>query len=295
MIRQMLICATAMLAFAGLCRADSISYAGFSFKKKYIHESATMYYVQVPSDGSVFSVSKTDVQANDVVISSDAQKREALREEWRRNRDLREGVVVATEQPSSLPADSKTVSAGSDLKPPKMAGESNAMRGDGGGSTIPRVKLKNLPLGEALKATLRPMNLDYKVEGRVVWISTPERLRRESSENLETRHYALNSASGETLPKVVVRNLGGVQTSAQGYGQNYGNSPGYGGAAYSGSGGYRGSQSPTGMGYGGGGGGWGMPMVQSGPQFSNIAQLFTTIDDRMVGETPAIIGTSGLR
>jgi hypothetical protein len=31
-----------------------------------------------------------------------------------------------------------------------------------------------------------------------------------------------------------------------------------------------------------------------GVTFSNIAELFTNIDDRLVGETPAVIGMGGL-
>ncbi|NIA15656.1 MAG: hypothetical protein GWP08_16455, partial [Nitrospiraceae bacterium] len=85
-------------------------------------------------------------------------------------------------------------------------------------------------------------------------------------------------------------------------GGGYGGSGGYGGGGYgggrSGGGGYGGR---GGGGYGGGGGGYGGRGGGGyggggggGIQIANISQLFGTISDTQVGETPAIIGTAGL-
>jgi len=80
---------------------------------------------------------------------------------------------------------------------------------------------------------------------------------------------------------------GGRSVGGQFGGGQY--SGGYGGGQY-GQGGYGGG-GYGGGGYGGGGyGGGGRP-----GHFGNISELFSTIDDRLVGETPAIIGPTMLR
>lgn len=59
---------------------------------------------------------------------------------------------------------------------------------------LPAVNLQDVPLGKGLRAILRPLELDYKiVEPDFLWISTPDRIRHETFEDLETRVYALKS------------------------------------------------------------------------------------------------------
>jgi len=59
---------------------------------------------------------------------------------------------------------------------------------------LPAVNLQGVGLGKGLRAILRPLELDYKiVEKSFLWISTPDRIRHESFEDLETRFYTLNS------------------------------------------------------------------------------------------------------
>lgn len=72
---------------------------------------------------------------------------------------------------------------------------------------IDYINLKNVPLGDALTAILRPLDLAYSIESTFIWISTPEKIRMESFEELETRYYHLNYLGNETLFKVVL-NLG---------------------------------------------------------------------------------------
>lgn len=45
---------------------------------------------------------------------------------------------------------------------------------------IPYINLKNVRLGEALKAILRPLGLDFANQGNFIWISTPENLDSET-------------------------------------------------------------------------------------------------------------------
>ncbi len=221
---------------------------------------------------------------------------------------------------------------------------------------VPYINLKSVTLRDALKALLRPLNLSFSVQPGFVWISTPDRIRLESFEELETRYYELRNAGAETLFKIVLRNpggggggmmggMGGMGGRMGGYGGGMGGygggmsggygggmSGGYGGGGMGGygggmSGGYGGGMSGGygggGMGgygggmsggYGGGMGGYGGGMGGMGGygggmggrggmggygggggiQIQNISQLFGTINDAQVGETPAIIGTAGL-
>ena len=307
----------ALLFAAAVCWADSIKVDGKAFENVLIRESASMYYVQIPSEGSVFSVPKSEIRAEEVSISGDAAQRDALRGEWTRKHNQARNIVTAdaSTEPRVAPAtaaggQARTESAGTRVVSASRSDNSSGVAETDG--YISRIKLKDVPLGTALKAILRTKNLDYEVEDGYIWISTPEKLRRESFETPETRMYGLQSPGADTLPKIVVRNPGAAQVgyggqgygSGQGYGQGYGYNQGVGGAGYGGTGGNRGAggmpfqQTAGGMGSGGMYGGQGMagmPMPQSGPHFSNIADLFSTIDDRLVGETPAIIGTSGLR
>ena len=193
---------------------------------------------------------------------------------------------------------------------------------------VPYINLKNVTLAEALQALLRPLGLDYSVQPGFIWISKPEIIRQETFEPLETRYYELRNAGAETLFKIVLRNTfgavgGGVGAYGGGVGAYGGGIGGYGGGIYGGIGGYGGGYGGYGGaggyrgGYGGGYGGRGgfrqtasfdaESFAQYGgygggfgggggdvTAISNISDLFTTIPDQMVGESPATIGALGL-
>ena len=147
---------------------------------------------------------------------------------------------------------------------------------------VPYINLKDVTLREALKALLRPLNLDFSVQPSLIWISTPDNIRHESFEELETRYYELRNAGAETLFKIVLRNPGGGGGGGGGYGGGGFGGGGFGGGGLGG-GGY------GGQGFGGGGFGGG-----GGITIQNISQLFGSISDSQVGETPAIVGTAGI-
>ena len=109
---------------------------------------------------------------------------------------------------------------------------------------VPYIKLSNVRLKEALRALLRPLNLDFSIQPSFIWISTPEKIRTESFEDLETRYYELRNAGAETLFKIVIRNPGG--SGGGGFGGGGGNFGGGGGGNFGGGGGGN---------FGGGGGG----------------------------------------
>ncbi|MDQ1255903.1 MAG: Tetratricopeptide repeat protein [Candidatus Hydrogenedentes bacterium] len=259
-----ILAAFALTALSG-ASADRIVADGQTYDGVYVRESPSMYYVQFPADGRVSSFAKDRV--TEVELTGDTVERERLRRLWEEARTPKTSAPPSKPEPVEAP----------------------------------------LTLGGALKAELRKQNLDYRVENGFVWISTPDRLRRESFEPLETRTYTLNSGAQDTLPKIVVRNMagsyggyaggvsGGNGTRATGsYGTNSGTySAGTGSVAGSGRGAvggmYGGSGTPIGsqgaVPYGPG---------LTGPHVSNLAELFTNIDDRLVGETPAVIGLSGV-
>jgi len=337
--------AAVALLFGVVCQgagADTITIEGETYRDVYVRESASLYYVQIPAEGRVISVAKGDVAPEAVVVSDDEQSRRELLSEWRLNNALRSGVSSGeqtTEAPGTYvlrddasPRDAarRALREGQTGAPPPPRSdqrpESEQRDGTVTDGRVSSVRLKDVPLRDALDAVLHPLNLDYQVTDSYVWISTPERLRTESFERLETRIYPLRGAGSDTLFKVPMRYSGGTLGSRTvgaagagtsafsdaalagggsygaygngGYG-GYGVGAGGGGYGYGGYGGGRGFRD---TGYGGGqryGGGYG---GQAGGQrygggggggqfFSNISDLFFNIDDRMVGETPAVIGT----
>jgi len=293
------------LAAAFLCpffaMADSIAFSGKTYENVYVREGGTMYFVQIPAEGRVVSVAKAEVPADQVKISSDPAERAALLEEWNRNNDKLRGVSAPVTAEPATPAPAPDPTPTLTLRAPADASETIQEGSDTGYGPLVTINMKDVPLGDALKVMLRSHNLDYAVEGNHIWISTPQNIRREASEPPETDAFALQNVN-DTLPKIVVRNPAGglaYSTGGSAYGGQYGASTGgggaYGGRAGAGYGGYGGQGTMGGRGYGGtggmygGGGGMGVPMM-TGAHFSNVSDLFTTIDDRLVGETPAVIG-----
>jgi hypothetical protein len=195
----------------------------------------------------------------------------------------------------------KTVAASaeaeSDAEVPRLR-----LRGDGAKDAfearsdgrVAYVNLKDVPLSTALDAILRPLNLDYSTQDGFLFISTPERLAHESFEPMVTRTY--NDVVEDTLPKIVLRNpfaataggFGGGANGGAGFGNGGGGVGGNGGGFNNGGagGGFGGGQG-FGGGNGGGNQGGGYRDVTA---ISNISDLFSTIDDRLVGESPAQIG-----
>jgi len=64
---------------------------------------------------------------------------------------------------------------------------------------IDYINLQNVSLRVALKAILKPLDLDYSIQEGFIWISTPEALKHETFEDLETRHYRLTRRQFRTL------------------------------------------------------------------------------------------------
>ena len=284
------------LATAVACaKADTITVDGKRHEHVIVRESAALYYVQDPATGSVFSASKDKVPAGGYVPSVDSAERARLQAAWKAARPTKH-----IEAPKPTPAAS--AEAESDRATPRLSVRGNSARSNYGAEgrsdgKIPYLRLKNVPLGDALDATLRPLNLDYSVEGDIVYISSPDILARESFERVETRTYNVNLDT--TLPKIVLSNpfaatagnfSGGNLGSGGGGGGGFGANQGGGLGGQGGFGGNQGGFRGGNQGVGNQGGGFGNQNVRDVTSISNISELFTNIDDRLVGETPAQIG-----
>jgi hypothetical protein len=287
--------------------ADSIVIDGKEHTGVYVRESASRYYVQIPETGEVLSVSKEAVAADQVALNEDAGYRAELLARWQATKSAQEPVRqprITGNLSIPSPIISQGVSAEVEGAIPQLAMRGSASTERLTNSTVsdgmvPYVRLKNVPLGQALDGMLRPLGLDYEVRNNYVYISTPARLRTEPFERVQTRFYQVSGH--DTLPKIVLRQgaLYGAQGGYSGYGGGYGGMGmgGYGGGGYGGGmggygggiGGYGGGMGGYGGGMGGYGGGMGGGMmggVRDVTVISNISDMFDTIDDRRVGEEP---------
>lgn len=277
------------LTLAVLAGADSITFGGATHRDVLVRESATMYYVQFPESGEVRSVAKS--AASGVEISADAKAREAWSARWKA---AQKPAAKLIEAPKSVAASAE---AESDVETPRLRLRGNGVtnaedaRSDG---RVAYVNLKDVPLSTALDAVLRPLNLDYSTQDGFLFISTPERLAHESFEPMVTRTY--NDVVEDTLPKIVLRNPFAATAGNFRGGANGGAGLGNGGGGFGGNGGgfnnggagggFGGNQGfGAGSGFGNQGGGY-----RDVTAITNISDLFSTIDDRMVGESPVQIG-----
>lgn len=192
-------------------------------------------------------------------------------------------------------------------------GQQGQFMGERSDGIVSYINMRDVTLRQALRALLRPMGLDFTVQPGFIWISSPQAIRTESFEELETRYYELRNAGAETLFKIVVRNPSGRVGGQGGFGGGgfggqggfggggFGGQGGFGGGGFGGQGGFGGGGFGGQGGFGGGGfggqggfGGGGFGGGGGGGQFSNISELFGSINDLQVGETPATIGLSSL-
>ncbi|MFA6244201.1 MAG: hypothetical protein WC655_24880 [Candidatus Hydrogenedentales bacterium] len=213
---------TALTVFAGLvsANADTITVDGKTHENVIVRQSESRYYIQNPSDGSVFSVDKSAVASKDVCLTSNLAERASLQTQWElKKRGESETVIPELIAPPERPM--KSAKPSSERPGPiRISADSKGKR--------------TLSKGAHYAQGPAP---------------SPMRGHMGNPDALQTRVYALGS-SGDTMPKIIVQNSGGPGGGARG-------------------------------GIGGSGG---------GSQFSSISQLFSTIDDTMVGETPAPLG-----
>ncbi len=306
-------CMVAM-ALSPTVRADEIVIDGTHYANVYLRSTEATYFVQTPEDGKIITASRNKVDEATVKRSADPAVRTALLAKWKENnprhqqeleQEARVASIVAQaasseqERLTAIPSITARGDGAAD-----GAEQSTGARSDG---YVPYINLKDIPLKAALNGILRPMGLDYRIYGDIVYVSTPSLLRREAHEPMVTRQYRFYG--NDTMSKIVLNSAAGSRASAQtagggfgggGFGSGFsggaqggqrGTQGGVGGAnGFGGSGGGQGRQGGGGGGFGGQGGqgGFGGGDVTS---IGNISQLFSTIDDRLVGEAPAVIGS----
>ncbi len=280
------VCA-ALLLSCGWAWADSITVGGVTHDNVLVREGLETCFVQFPSNGGLQSFAKSDVKG--FTISGDPAERAVLRAQWKAARGI--PATVREEKPDrprlnevTTPGDRKPV----DLRGPskKRVRSSGSFMGDG-----------KFMLGTGKTPAARALMRNYP---------TPRRFR----ERPVTRAYRFNNAAG-ALPRVVLNRQaqfagGGFSGSdggfggsggSGGFGGNRGGVGGFNGGGFgnNNNGGFGGNQNRGGFGGGGGafGGNRGGGDITA---ISNISQLFSTFDDRRVGEVPAVIslGTQSL-
>ncbi len=237
--------------------SDSISVNGKTYTDVIVREGAANFFIATPEDGKVVSFPKSSVDASTVRLSEPAVRAE-LQSQWERNA----GYVRAVRRPTELPAAIEVTRE--PASPPVLTAPPDPAYANGAYIPVP--------------AASRPRNV--------------------SARPMSTRSSHVLMVEGDTLPKIIVQNPGGRSGAPSiGGGGTFGGQFGGGGGglgggglAAGGAGGVGGIGGAGGQGLGGGGAfGGGGPV-----QISNISQLFSTIDDRLVGETPAVIGSPTL-
>jgi len=73
----------AALLMAAFAWGDSITIDGVVYEDVYVRESPSAYFVQLPEDGRTISALKSEVDPQDVTISTDEGERGALLARWR--------------------------------------------------------------------------------------------------------------------------------------------------------------------------------------------------------------------
>lgn len=208
--------------------ADSIKIDGVQHDDVYVRTTSNMYYVEFPEDGVLRSLAKDEVEKESVSIDQDKEARRAIHARWKQNNLALAKSVAPPDSPSLAveplsATDAAFVRARGRFPTRSVRPNPRGVRGqvapqpnvvppseivtDG---IIDRLTLRNVSLREALPAMLRPLNLSYVEKDGYIFISTPEKLRAEADEPLETRYYELGP-SGETLFKIVVGNPGGFR------------------------------------------------------------------------------------
>ena len=241
-----------LVALSNTALADRIAVQGVTHEDVYVRSSATMYYVQVPATGAVWSVPKAEVAPENVHLSADAE-RAALLAQWNTARASSRQApshILSTEGAAELKSEPPLLTNVGD-DPPASHEE-------------------------------RTANANLTRQHRVA----PQ---APHSDGLETRVYAISPVT-ETLPKIVAQAPNAALAGGGGFGAGSGVTTGGGfganqGAALGAGAGFPGAAGGAAAAGGGGFGGGNFGATH----FSNISQLFTTIDDRLVGEAPNLI------
>lgn len=247
--------------------ADSIVIDGQTHKDVVVRESATRYLVEVPQDGTVISVSKDEVTADAVTIEP-GTSRDALHRQWEVNSRYVEPDTREAGAKSAAPINEAGVKRDEE---PILITNRGTRDSDVRGKASDANDTMPIQGSDVLY-----MHYDAHPvlsSGPNVPVSYPGTGGLDAVRAPRTADYVLHEQGGRSAAVANLPDNSGMGLAGGGFGAGAGGNTGFGG---------------RGGGFGGGAGGGGFG--GGGPVFSNISELFFTIDDRLVGETLAVIG-----
>jgi len=239
-------------AFCFLSIADTLVAREKTYQDVYIMEGLHSYYILLPETGTIESVLKKDID-DDSLIFDKPERRMALKKQWDEKQSVPMKLSRGEEETSGNKGNEDTY-----IKPTskpsvfvlKRKGNASQNYNSNSDYYSPRSDMTYAMPGTAYSSNISNRRIDSKAYG------------------------LYNTRGTDSLPKVVLRN---PPVSGMGY-LSGGNRINYGANAFMGGGVGR-----MPMGYGGG-----MGMFNDVTVISNISDLFSTIDDRLVGEFGAI-------
>jgi hypothetical protein len=242
----------------GTAGADTLTLRDHSYDDVYVIESTRAYYVCLPGEGHALSIAKSDPSLDKVSIASDPLRREALYAEFKarkvqRERESQSNAGAASEARSDFEFKFEMGSQRSSFDqavPSKPA--------------VPELRLKGEPRAA-------PPEIQDIINAN---LGVPE--------SRQSGGYPGGGGGSSTGG-----GGGGGGMGGGGSGGGFGGG-GAGGAAASGGGGFAATGGPGASGGGGaaGRGGAGGARGGGGVGFTNISELFSTINDAEVGESP---------
>ncbi len=235
------------ILFSGYAMADKLTTPEKTYQDVYIMEGIHSLYILFPETGAIESVLKKDI-SNATLILDEPEKRIALKKRW----DEKQSVSTKPAEAKKTISNSE-ISGDYNINPIKKSSEFVLKRKKTASQDyfsdnyyFQRYNATSALPGGPYQANISPRRIENKVYG------------------------FYNPRNTDSLPKIVLRNpsvSGGGFPSRAGM-MNYGITPFPGGGI---------GRMP--MGYG-----FGMGMFNDVTVISNISDLFSTIDDRLVGE-----------
>ncbi len=255
MNRRMKIFVLGVIVLGQMCgyvMADTVITREKTYFDVYVMEGIHSFYILLPETGAIESIIKKDEDVISVIMD-EPEKRVELKKKWDEKQTVSRGISKISEEKKgkeSVPP-TKTSKEQTTLISKRKGNASLSYSNDG---------IQTYP-GDVTGTTLPGTLYSANVLPRTV----------------NSRTYGFyNTGSGDSLPKIVLRN---PPVSGGGYAGM--NNFRYGMNAYPGAGG----MGRMSMGYG-----YGMGMFRDVTVISNISDLFSTIDDRLVGEfSPVMI------
>ena len=250
--------------FACTAPADTLRVGDAYYRDVYVLETDSLLYVSLPKDGRVLSIRKDSGETIEFTPSSD-QERARLHQEWKAMRKSLMPSPRVYEYANTRAADFNLIARRDAVR---QGPNDRVTEYSEEGVPILRLKGEHSPKDPELQASIQSNIL---------------RLRGGRSRGAGN---SFGSPAGGTAGRAFSSH--GVGGGGGGFGGGGGGFGGGGGGIGGGGGGIGGGGGGIGGGGGGiGGGGGGIGGAGGGAIFTNISQLFGTIDDALVGEPPS--------